>query len=134
MSDSPSVLVVEPDPAVRSAVAALFRRRGYAVDVVATAAAAETRLRDALPDLLVTELLLAGGSGIRVVELAKARSDDRLPVVMLSSLSAAAHRDYALAAGADVYLPKPFRASALLAAAWRLCPVPQPRVRFAGVG
>lgn len=130
----PSVLLAEPDPSVRDAVSALLRRRGYAVTCVASYAAAEARLRDALPDLLVAELLLPGGSGVRLVELAKARSDDRLPVVLLSALAAPAHHDYARAAGADVVLPKPFRASALLAAAVRLCPVVRPKARLAEAG
>jgi two-component system phosphate regulon response regulator PhoB len=134
VAGSPSVLLVEPDPTVRDAVTALLRRRGYAVEYARTGGEAEARLRDSLPDLLVAELLLPGGSGARLVELAKARSDDRLPVVMVSALSAEIHRDYALALGVDVFLPKPFRASALLAAAWRLCPVARPKARFAEAG
>lgn len=134
MSGSPSVLLAEPDPAVSDPVTALLRRRGYTVECAQTVAEAEARLRDSLPDLLIAELLLPGGSGTRVAELAKARSDGHLPVVMLSVLSRPVHRDYALAVGADVYLSKPFRASALLAAAWRLCPVARPVARFAAVG
>ena len=134
MSGSPTVLLAEPDPAVYPTVTALLRRRGYVVEHVHSGAAAEARLREALPDLLIAELLLPGGSGVRLAELAKARSDGSLPVVMLSALSAEVHRDYALAAGADVVLPKPFRASALLAAAWRLCPVARPVARFAEAG
>lgn len=132
MTGSPSVLLVEPDPAVRDAVTTLLRRRGYAVTCARTAADAEARIRAAAPDLLVTELLLPGGSGFRLAELAKAVSDGRTPVVMLSALAAAAHRDYALMAGADAFLAKPFRASALTAAAAELCPAARPAaVRFA---
>lgn len=133
MSVTPSVLLVEPDPAVRDAVSTLLRRRGYAVECARTGPDAAARLREQLPDLVVVELLLPGGSGFQVARLAKDLSDGRLPVVMLSGLSAAVHRDYALAAGADVFLAKPFRASALTAAATALCPLPRPGlVRFAG--
>jgi DNA-binding response OmpR family regulator len=134
VTSSPSVLLAEPDAKVRDAVTVLLRRRGYEIVHAHTAAAAEARLRESLPDLLIVELLLPGGSGTRITELAKARSDDRLPVVMLSALSAAVHCDYALSFGVDVYLPKPFRASALLAAAWRFCPVARPKARFAEAG
>jgi two-component system phosphate regulon response regulator PhoB len=127
-------LLAEPDPAVYQVVSSLLRRRGYAVDHARSGCAAEARLRETLPDLLIVEFLLPGASGARLAELAKARSDGRLPVVMLSALSAGVHRDYALAAGADVVLPKPFRASALLAATWRLCPAPRPVARFAEAG
>lgn len=131
MSARPTVLLAESDSAVYRTVTTLLRRRGYEVEHARTAAEAETRLRDALPDLLVAEFLLPGGSGVHVTELAKALSDDRLPVVMLSALTAGVHHDYAQAAGADEVLPKPFRASALLAAVARLCPVSQPVVQFA---
>lgn len=134
MSARPTVLLAEPDPAVSRTVAALLRRRGYAVEHVRTAAEAEARLHESLPGLVVVEFLLPGGSGARVAELAKALSDDRLPVVVLSALAAGAHHDYARAAGADEVLAKPFRASALLAAAGRLCPVPRPVVRLAEAG
>lgn len=134
MSARPTVLLADPDPHVSAAAAALLRRRGYAVECVASCLEAEARVREGLPDLLIAELLLPGGSGVRLAELAKARSDDALPVVMLSSLAAPVHADLALMAGADVYLPKPFRASALLAAAARLCPVPRPVARLAEAG
>ena len=132
MSGRPTVLLAEPDPAVTRTVSALLRRRGYAVECVRNAAEAESRLRETLPELLVVEFLLPGGSGVRVAELAKALSDDRLPVVVLSALTAEVHHDFARAAGADEVLAKPFRASALLAAADRLCPVPS--VEFAEAG
>jgi DNA-binding response OmpR family regulator len=135
VAGSPSVLLAEPDPSVADPVTTLLRRRGYVVAHARTAAEAEARLGESLPDLLIAEFLLPGGGGARLAELAKARSDARLPVVMLSALAAPIHRDYALAVGADVYLPKPFRVSALLAAAWRLCPVPpRPIARFAEAG
>ena len=134
MSARPTVLLAEPDPAVHQVVSPLLRRRGYAVVHARSGAEAEAFLRESLPDLLIAELLLPGGSGARLVELAKAQSDGTLPAVMLSALAADAHRDYALAAGADEFLAKPFRASALLAAAWRLCPVPRPVAHFAEAG
>jgi len=134
VSGRPTVLVAEPDPAVSRTVAALLRRRGYAVEHTTTAAEAERRLRESLPDLLVVEFLLPGGSGVRVAELAKALSDDRLPVVVLSALTAGVHHEFAWAAGADEVLAKPFRASALLSAADALCPVPLVAARFAEAG
>lgn len=134
MSGRPTVLLAEPDPAVHRAVSTLLRRRGYAVEHAATAAEAEARLRESLPDLLVVEFLLPGGSGVRVAELAKALSDDRLPVVVLSALTAEVHHEFARAAGADEVLAKPFRASALLSAADALCPAPLVAARFAEAG
>ncbi len=134
MSARPTVLLADPDPAVSSAVTAFLRRGGYAVEHARSGAEAESRLHESLPDMLIAEFLLPGGSGTRLAELAKVRSDGRLPVVLLSALTAPIHRDYALAAGADVVLPKPFRASALLAAVWRLCPAPRPVARFAEAG
>jgi len=134
VSARPTVLLAESDPAVYRTVTTLLRRRGYEVEHARSAAEAEARLRESLPDLLIAEFLLPGGSGTRIIELAKALSDDRVPVVMLSALTAGVHHDFAQAAGADEVLPKPFRASALLTAAERLCPVPRAAVQFAEAG
>ncbi|MFO0797200.1 MAG: response regulator [Gemmataceae bacterium] len=131
MSARPTVLLAEYDPAVYRTVSALLRRQGYAVEHVRTAAAAEGRLREARPDLVIVEFLMPGGCGVRVAELAKALSDGRTPVVMLSALAAGVHHDFARAAGADEVLAKPFQAAELLAAVGRLCPVPRAVVQFA---
>ena len=122
MSSPRTVLLAEEEAELRDALATVLHRHGYEVVAVGDGAeAAELAARE-LPDLAVIDMLLPGQSGFRVAELVKLRSDGRVPVVMIAENSSAAHRDYALAAGIDAFLPVPFPLSALATVARALCP------------
>jgi two-component system phosphate regulon response regulator PhoB len=121
-----TVLLVEDEADLRELLAFALRRRGYRVTPAGDAVAAARALADQVPDLAVVDMMLPGPSGFSVIDQVKARSDGRVPVIMISGNAAAAHRDFALAAGADTFLPKPFALSALVQAAEALCPVPLP--------
>src|SRR5207248_4502042 len=118
-----TVLIVEDEPDLRDALAAVLRRRGYAVLTAGGAAAAEDLLGRAAPALVITDMMLPGSSGFQVVRAVKDRpGGDRVPVVMVSANASAAHRDYALAAGADRFVAKPFALGTLLQTVTDLCP------------
>jgi DNA-binding response OmpR family regulator len=121
-----TVLLVEDQADLRDLLTFALRRRGYRVVPVGDGHTAVRVLDDRLPDLAVVDMMLPGPSGFSVTELVKERSDGRVPVIMISGNTAAAHRDFALAAGADTFLPKPFALSALVQAAETLCPLPPP--------
>ena len=132
-----TVLVVDDDPDLRDAVELLLLRRGY--HVVATGCglrAVELAERHRVA-VAVVDLLLPGQSGFQVVFQLRARHGDAVKVVMTSGIRSAAPLDYALAAGADRVLPKPFTTAQLLDAVAALCPppevVPEPR-RMARIG
>ncbi|MDB5307914.1 MAG: response regulator [Gemmataceae bacterium] len=126
MKTARTVLLVEDEPEQREAMAFALRRRGYDVVTAGDAAGAEEVLVRDLPDLLVTDMMLPGRSGYQVLRLAAEVSNGRLPAIMMSANTAPAHRDYALAAGADRFLAKPFSLADLARAAEALCPPPPP--------
>jgi DNA-binding response OmpR family regulator len=118
-----TVLIVEDEPDLRDALASALIRRGYAVVTAGNAEAADDLLGRSLPALVVTDMMLPGSSGFQVIRAVKDRpGGDRVRVVMMTGNPSPAHRDYALASGADRFLTKPFATIALVQAVMELCP------------
>jgi DNA-binding response OmpR family regulator len=115
-------LLAEEEDDLRDAIALVLRRQGYEVVPVGDGLEAADQVARDLPDLAVIGMLLPGLSGFRVAEQLKLHSDGRVPVIMISASPSAAHRDYALAAGVDAFLPVPFPLHALTNLARTLCP------------
>jgi signal transduction histidine kinase/DNA-binding response OmpR family regulator len=87
----------------------------WRVEVAADGAAALAAMRTRLPDALVTDVMMPGLDGLGLV--AAIRADPQLssvPVVMLSARAGVEAAGAGLSAGADDYLPKPFRSQDLV--------------------
>ena len=109
---SARVLVVDDDAAVRTVVAAALRRAGHEVRTAASLAELEAALATALPDVLITDVVLPDGDGI--ARAAALRSEaPGLPVIILSARNTLSTAVKAAEAGAFDYLPKPFDLGAL---------------------
>ena len=124
MARTRTVLVVEDDPDFRDAVESLLARQGY--HVVATGCgvrAVELADRHAV-QVAVVDLLIPGQSGFQVATELKARHGDAVRVVIMSGNASPAHRDYAYASGAELFLAKPFTTTQLLNAVAEFCPPP----------
>ncbi len=118
------VLLVESEPGLFDSLGFALRRRGYHVLAARDGDRAAELLGRNLPDVVVTNLLLAGQSGFQVTRMLKERSNGRVPVVMLSPLTGGAHQDYAQALGVNRFLTAPFAPTSVLAAVETLCPLP----------
>jgi two-component system, response regulator RegA len=110
MINEPStLLLVEDDDVLRSALGRAFRRRGYAILEAADAAGAiEVARQSATAPLhaAVVDLKLPGGSGLAVVEaLRGACADTR--IVVLTGYASIATAVEAIKLGATHYLTKP---------------------------
>lgn len=107
------VLVVEDEPSIRRLVRDALRREGMNVtesDGVATALAAAG---DVSPDLVVLDLGLVDGDGLRFIE--EFRRWSQRPILVLSARQGEQDKVAALDAGADDFLSKPFSVAELLA-------------------
>lgn len=123
----PLVLVADPD--IETCV--LIRRQlawaGYGVLSTARADEAMELIEERRPDALVTEAKLAGGTGYGLVRELRAQPHNRLlPIVMISARAGKLDRDFAFTVGADEYMRKPFRCSALISRLAQLTPVCPP--------
>jgi DNA-binding response OmpR family regulator len=125
-----TVLLAEDDALLRETLAEILTRRNYAVVSVRSGTEAIAAAAEHLPDLAILDMMLPGESGFHVAGVIKDLSAGRVPVIMISGNTSAAHRDYALAAGVDTFLAKPFDPDRLLEVADALCPPAPPRVVF----
>lgn len=99
-------LVVDDEPAIREMLAEYLSGRGLDVALAEDGESAITRLARDPPDLLLTDLKLPGIDGVAV---ARAATDSRVPVVMMTGFGTVETAVAAHEAGVRDYLLKPFR-------------------------
>jgi len=107
------VLVVDDDPAVRSAVARALRV-DYDVDEAADGAEALSRHAASPADAIVLDLLMPEVGGLDVCRSLRTRGDE-VAVLVVTARDAVSDRIEGLDAGADDYLVKPFAVEELRA-------------------
>jgi DNA-binding response OmpR family regulator len=109
------VLVVDDEADFLTTYERLLQREGYEVITVTSRAAGLAALAGELPHLVISDLRLSDGDGLDVVRAAhSARAP--LPVIVVTGYPSAENRRAALAAGATMFVAKPFAAAMLLAA------------------
>jgi two-component system response regulator MprA len=102
------VLVVDDEPAVRSALERALRLEAYDVELAADGREALDRLADGAPlDAVVLDVAMPHVDGLEVCRRLR-DAGDRTPVLMLTARDAIDDRVAGLDAGADDYLVKPF--------------------------
>jgi two-component system, OmpR family, KDP operon response regulator KdpE len=107
------ILLIEDDAAIRSVLRVLLQSEQYRVIEAATAARAEVEARSHKPDLLLVDLGLPDGDGVKVIR--RVRDWSPVPIIVLSARTMEEQKVAALDAGADDYVTKPFSAPELLA-------------------
>jgi two-component system, OmpR family, phosphate regulon response regulator PhoB len=111
-----TVLVVEDEPAIAELISIHLRHAGHEVAVVGDAPAAQARVDQRLPDLVVLDWMLPGQSGAQLARTWRSQSRTReLPIIMLTARAEEADKVAGLDAGADDYLTKPFSPRELMA-------------------
>jgi two-component system response regulator MprA len=114
MNESPTVLIVDDEPAVRSSLERALRTEGLAVVEAADGNEALGRLAEGRVDAVVLDVMMPPPDGLEVCRRVRA-AGDRTPVLMLTARDAIDDRVEGLDAGADDYLVKPFALRELLA-------------------
>ena len=107
------VLVIEDEPGIRAVLRVLLTAAGYRCIEADTALRAEIEARSHKPDLLLVDLGLPDGDGLKVIR--RVREWSPVPIVVLSARTMEEQKVAALDAGADDYIVKPFSAPELLA-------------------
>ena len=102
-----NVLVVDDDSTIRTVVAAALRRDGHRVTTAASLADLRREMRLAVPDVLVTDVVLPDGNGLDFVATLMGEQPE-LPVIVFSAQNTLATAVRATEVGAFDYLPKPF--------------------------
>ena len=107
---------MDDDPELLQLVRVLLSRINVETITVENAADAAQVLRtEALPDLLILDMMLPDVSGVEFLRQMRAKPNfDTLPVLILSALIDPDRIRAALDAGADRYLTKPYIANNLI--------------------
>jgi DNA-binding response OmpR family regulator len=110
---SRTILVVEDEPPIASAVADRLRSEGFDVEVASDGLTGVERCAALQPDLVVLDLMLPGIDGLEVCR--RIQQARRTPVLMLTARDTETDLVVGLAVGADDYLTKPFSPRELVA-------------------
>lgn len=115
----PTVLVIEDDEPTRALVVAVLSDEGYTVAFATNTDEGEQLARELRPALILLDLLMPGGGGMRFLESYRADGVESAPVVIMTAASGAAREE--IRSLADGVLSKPFELDDLLEVARRYC-------------
>src|SRR3990172_2449347 len=109
-----SILVVDDEDTIRDVIRRYLERDGFVVREAADGYAALDAIGEALPDLIVLDLMLPGVDGLsltrqlRMLKPPGAEERSRVPIILLTAKGETSDRIRGLDSGADDYLAKPF--------------------------
>jgi DNA-binding response OmpR family regulator len=108
-----TIVVVEDEETIASAVAARLRREGFHVEVANDGPSGVSLVGRADPDLVVLDLMLPGFDGLEVCR--RIQEEHPVPVLMLTARDSETDVLVGLGVGADDYMTKPFSPRELVA-------------------
>ena len=108
-----TVVIIEDEETIASAVAARLRSEGFTVEVAGDGPSGVSLVERVKPDLVVLDLMLPGFDGLEVCR--RIQKDRPVPVLMLTARDSETDLLVGLAVGADDYLTKPFSPRELVA-------------------
>jgi DNA-binding response OmpR family regulator len=123
MSTQKTILLIDDDPDIISALRMILERRGYRVLAAYDGNAGLAVAERETPDLVVVDMMMPRKSGFIVLEKLKARKEASPRIIMITANEGSRHRAYAEMLGVDDYIRKPFAMERLLESVDRLCPV-----------
>ena len=117
-----SVLIVDDDPDILSAVQSAFTHNGAQVRTANDGNKAVEMARNLNPDLIILDMMLPRRSGFLVMETLKPKHEvgTKPHVIMITANEGKRHELYARHLGVDDYVTKPFSMERLLEKASRV--------------
>lgn len=108
-----TILIVDGDRQIRQLLRSVLRQEGYVAFDTANGAAAISLLRKQAPDLILFDINMPLGDGLKLSRTLRLNFDG--PLVVISGLATERDKILAFDAGADDYVVKPFGMQELLA-------------------
>ena len=101
------LLVIEDSATQLLAIKKTLEAEGYTIFEAKNAAEGLARAYSALPDLIISDVVMSGINGYQFCRLVKNDSDlSAIPVILLTKLDGSVDRFWGLKSGADRYIPK----------------------------
>ncbi|HEX8415409.1 MAG TPA: response regulator transcription factor [Sphingomicrobium sp.] len=110
---SPTILLVEDDPALRTLLTRSLQENGFLVRPASTGAEMWVGFDKGDVDLVLLDIMLPGTNGIDLCRMLRQRSN--VPIIFVSAKGSETDRVVGLELGADDYIAKPFGTRELLA-------------------
>lgn len=101
-----TILVVDDEPSIVEVLSLYLSREGFSVLSADNGESALNLAREALPDLIVLDIMLPYRTGLEVTSVL--RREHNIPIVLLTARSDEIDRIAGLEIGADDYVVKPF--------------------------
>ena len=104
-----SVLVVDDEANIALSLEYLMKGQGFEVRVARDGEAAIAALEEAVPDVMLLDVMMPKRDGFDVCQTVRATPDwAHVKIIMLTAKGRAIEREKGLALGADDYITKPF--------------------------
>src|SRR5690554_590343 len=101
------VLIVDDEPALREVITARLEHSGYDCQAVGSVDEAEVSVEDFEPDLVLSDVVMPGVSGLELLRRLKSGTRRRLPVVLMTAHGTIDNAVEAMKEGAEDFLTKP---------------------------
>lgn len=131
-SETKTILIVDDDQALGEMLSIVLESEGFRTTVCADGLRALDVLPVVRPDLVLLDVMLPGMGGVEVARMI--RRDSGVPIIMLTAKSDTQDIVTGLEAGADDYVPKPFKVAELVARVRARLRIPTPTngIHFGG--
>jgi DNA-binding response OmpR family regulator len=112
---TPHILIVDDEPNIVMSLEFLMRKNGYQVGIARNGTEALAAIDHIPYDLILLDIMMPDVDGLEVCRQLRQRPDRRATkVIFLSAKSREADVQKGYAAGADLYIPKPFSTRQLM--------------------
>ena len=113
MIEHAHILVVDDEPQITRVLRTTLTAKGYEIRVANDGEMALEIMKDWLPNLVITDLMMPNMDGVQLCKRIRATSE--IPIIVLSVRGEERNKIQALDAGADDYITKPFSSGELQA-------------------
>lgn len=114
--DGLTIMVIDDNSDTLDVLKLVFQTAGAAVHDGKSVREGLTLLETIRPDIILTDLAMPNESGLVLIETVRNMTDERgvTPIIVLSACAFDSDKEAAMKAGANLFVPKPFRPSELM--------------------
>jgi DNA-binding response OmpR family regulator len=103
------ILIADDDPNILLSLEFLMKKEGYRVFIARDGAEALALIQTECPDVLLLDVMMPHMDGYQLAEFVRRTPEyNHLKIIFLSAKSKTSDIERGYAAGADLYIPKPF--------------------------
>ncbi|HDQ45227.1 MAG TPA: response regulator [bacterium] len=107
MTDKKHILAIEDDPTYIRLLKTYLEAKGYQVTIISDGLKALNSVRQIMPDLIITDLMLPGLDGHKFCRMVKFdKNTAHIPIIMLTARDLDKEVELAKKVGADIFLSK----------------------------